>query len=413
MEKKNLLVISAYTPPNPAVGGKRFAFLNQEFVRHNHEVTVLTLPSKPTADSDPSLPLAGNTIQIPSLLPLIPHPENIWAKIYNRLLVSLASPDQWIGWLLPVICSGVRQIRAKQVDMLIATGPPFTSLLAGAILARITGVPLILDYRDPWTGYMWPKKKFTNPTWHRRLETWVVHQAAGLVFVTQTMSEAFNSQFSGWLDKPIRVITNGFLPSPTSDAQKNSGTGGRKKKIIYAGNFYGERSIGLLLEPLLLLIQQGKVQKYEVEVVVFGNLPPSDLTKIHAHDAGALVQRHDPVPHEKIMEELRQGDVLYLVSGRDVSYALPYKIFDYLAAKRPILAVAPRHSEVERFMAEHRCGLFAPMDDPQRIAHALDELLTSSETDWDYPHEQYHWPHLAINYMKFIETLEQDERGQA
>lgn len=400
-----LLIVSAFYPPRAEVGGKRFAYLCREFTKAGCSAMVLTLPNHRIFDNDCSLPISGEVIRVASLLPFPVQSIGLVRKVYLRMLVSASTPDPFVGWLLPAVSHGIYQVWARDVDIIIATCPPFTSLLVGAIISKLTGKKLIIDYRDPWTGYSWPKKKFFSLKWHRLLERWVVQQAAALVFVTKTMGEEFNRHFPRWLSGEHRTITNGLDPNSVSSCQAPLFAGDKRKRIIYAGQFYGERNIWLVLAPILKLIEQGAFKRNEIVFDVYGSVPLSDKEKIQTQGAEDLVRCHEPLPHNEMVAELKKGDVLTLISGSDVSYALPYKIFDYLSARKPILAIAPKHSEVERFMSERDCGKFAPIDDPYAVGLALTELLKIKHHFQLHGVEQLHWDYLALEYLQLISDI--------
>jgi glycosyltransferase involved in cell wall biosynthesis len=144
-------------------------------------------------------------------------------------------------------------------------------------------------------------------------------------------------------------------------------------------------------------------------VHVFGRVLPEDRALIARYDLERMIQEHGSVEHRTVLGHMAGADILFLPSGSDVDYALPFKLYDYLSVKRPILAVAPRESAVAQFMAEVDCGELAVIHDSASVQNALRTMLRRSEPYTFAGSERYHWGRLADTYARILHDV---VRGQ-
>ncbi|MDW7711864.1 MAG: glycosyltransferase [Deferrisomatales bacterium] len=400
-----VLVISSAYAPNDVVGAKRFTFLSEELHRQGLDVRVLTLAQRDSTKLDTSLPCLKHVYRSRLPLPYPVTPDSTVKKIYLRLLQRyIGIPDPYVSWLLTGLFTGYRLIRRHKVGVVIATTPYFTSVLMGALLSRFTGARLIIDYRDPLSGYDWPTRRGVNRTTPltRWLEKRVVRSASAIVFVTEDMRRHFQRILGPYTRAPLHVITNGY--HPTAELEPLYLDAG-KVNLLYAGTFYGDRKLGLLLKPLDELIREGSVSADSVRIHIFGTLSVEDRNLLRELDQEHLIREHSKVDHTTILRYMKGADILFLLSGEDVTYALPYKLFDYLAAQRPILAIAPRNSAVAAFMEHVHCGELGIIDAPISTKDALSTILRKTSGYSFAETAAFQWKQLGERYANIIQAL--------
>ncbi|MBA2592336.1 MAG: glycosyltransferase family 4 protein [Pseudomonadota bacterium] len=402
-EKRKLLIVTAYFAPHRAVGAKRFTYLCEIFEARGYEVSVLTMKEQCTEDR--TLPIAGTVYRRAPLF-RYPLPKGTkFAKLYNRMLGNwLCFPDPHIGWLWNAVREGLRIIKDRKCDLIVATAPPYSSLIAGALLSRMSGKRLVLDYRDPWTARDWTGVRAGR--WVSGINAWmermVVRRAGAAVFVTERMRKDFQGRWGATTTAWLHLIANGYHDRMHLDAIRPDNDG--RLSIVYAGSLYGERRVGLIAEPLAALVADGRLAPNAVAIHVFGDgLKAHDERRMDDLGLSGVLVKHDPVNHATILRYLRGADLLYLPSGRDVRYALPFKLFDYLSVRVPILAVAPKDSAVADFMREVDCGEIADIDDPQSVRDALSNLLLVRKQYTFRGAERYTWDAIALCYMGVLD----------
>jgi len=404
MDDRSLLFVSIYYPPCKLVGGKRAAHLVDELDRLGSRVSVLTTKVNQVLGVDRSLACSGEISRVSTLMPFPIASNGLLARIYGRIVVRyLGFPDPFVGWVVPAFLRGLSIVRRKRVQVIVATGPPFTSFLLGAALARATGVGLVLDYRDPWTAYGWVRKGHPAPGLHRLLERWCAKHASALVFASQMMKDEYERHLKVPIGRDQYVITNGHHGV---EPRVRGSLCNAYRRIVYAGTLYGERSVMLLVGPLLELMQDGTIKPGSVRIEVFGAISRGDAKKLDKLGARDLVIERDQLEYSEIIAEMKEADVLFLPSGSDVMYALPYKLFDYLTARRPILAVAPRESELARFMKELDCGVTADISNPSDIQDALKHILSMDGDTLEFSGvEKFSWQAIGQRYQTILDDV--------
>jgi len=208
-QTKRILIISLFFAPSTMVGGKRFSFLSTIFQKSYPELHVLTLKEKHISPKDKSLRYGG-IIHRAGMYPPYPiNKNNLFKRIFNRLWEKyLCFLDPFSGWILPAIIKGLKIIKDYKIDLIIATGPPFSSMVVGFILSLITQAKLILDYRDPWTSHDRIYSKIFGKKINEFVEKASVKRAAGLVFCSQIMKANFLESFGKYTKAPCHVVTS-------------------------------------------------------------------------------------------------------------------------------------------------------------------------------------------------------------
>jgi glycosyltransferase involved in cell wall biosynthesis len=399
-----ILLLSYHYPPTTKVGGKRWMHLAKEFIRHGCELDVITPRTKFIENTDYSLDIPANVHRVPVLIHSISSRRNsslvmLISKVWHNCFKII---DKQEGWILPAITKALSIIEDTGIQLIIASGPPFSTFAAAAIVSSLSNLPLVLEYRDPWSnnpGRSFPR--LTGRFWAQVMEKIILKQVDAAVFCTDRMHAAFSESFRNAIkDGYSTTITNGL--SSISNVSPSSETDSIEKSMLYAGHFYGGRSINMIASaaqkyvmhgvPLTISIAGPKLQ--ESERTLFAELAPN----VKLEELGWI----DYCDVRKAMES---ADVLFLPSGRNHSYAIPFKFFDYLQAHVPILAIAPFESAVKDIVQETYCGEFASIDNPEEIEQALFGILTGERTySWENT-ESFHWDVIGLKYLEFLKKI--------
>jgi len=257
---KRILIISMNFAPSAAVGGKRFSYLSRILKKKYPELHVLTLKEKYFASKDGSYP-TGGTIHRTWMFPPFPlnplKKNNISIRIFNRLWQRiLCLVDPYSGWIIPGFIKGLKIVKEKKISLVIATGPPFSCMVIGLLLNIATKVSLILDYRDPWSNFRSIHRKPLLEKINAFMEKITVRRASALVFCTQKMKTDFSTALGKYTEANRYVVYNGF---DDKDTTQPLSLGANRKNMLYAGSFYGERRIELLVKPLVRLLNEGSI----------------------------------------------------------------------------------------------------------------------------------------------------------
>lgn len=284
-------------------------------------------------------------------------------KVDSIYRVFLNLPDGQIGWLPYALGIGARIIDEWRPDVIYATAPSYTSLLVGRSLSRKYGIPWVAELRDLWADNPY----YDHPKWRKRIEQWlektVLSTAAGLVTVTQPMGAMLGAKYA----KPIVVIPNGFDPAdypPESQLLPQ----GHAVRILYTGTIYeGKRDPSPLFQAARLLGSRA----LKIRVAFFGRKLQAVMRLARLHGVEDIVSIHDPVPYKESLRIQCEADILLLLLWNDPKDqgVCPGKVYEYIGARRPILAIGPADNVAAELIRERWAGIV--LQDPAQIADQL------------------------------------------
>jgi glycosyltransferase involved in cell wall biosynthesis len=388
------LIISAFFSPNREVGAKRMSNLTDIWNRTGSNLTVLTINKNSIAAEDLSFIPDVDVIRTPVLYSPILDRSSFFKRLSTFIKERVFNiVDIYAGWIPFCVFYGLRIIRARNVKTIVVSGPPFSSFISAWILKKLTSVELVLDYRDPWTQYEWPKyHRFHNRKIWNLLERKIVKDANLVITCSNKMKKDFQLCDS-------HLITNG-CEEPEPNVVYNSES---FVTIAFAGQFYGERNLRVLLKPLTNLKQENQIDISKFKFVIYGSLSEEDKTFIRQYDLKSLIHIKDFVPRSQLLKELQKVDYLYLPSGKDVLYALPFKLFDYLSLQKPIICISPKNSAVFDFVVANKCGVAADPNDHNKIKTLFEMMIQKDIEISKDAYKDFLWSSLAKEYKEFIE----------
>ena len=406
MKNKKILVISHVYYPDSRVGAKRFGNLVPFFVDHFAEVHVLTIPGNQIPSLDPSLSPAGIVHHAP-MLPRFPmNRDNIFNRIRTRLWVQhLCLLDGYSGWILPAAIKAIDIINTYKIDIIIATGPPFSTAMVGVFASKTTKKKLILDYRDPWTTITRNFPSSYGKMINFFSEKLALRTASAFVFCSTIMKNDFEIKFHHKKNNAY-VLTNGYtaLNPEIQPLTTNNG----KFTMFYAGNFYGGRNLEIIAIALSNLIRRGVISANNFEFVICGKLRPQEQKTIQKFNLEKIFNHIGLIPYHEVLRRMKGADILFLPSAKEHMYAIPFKTFDYLMVQRPILAVAPKCSAVEEIMRNVPFGVFCSIDDSNGLEITLTEMIKNRKNYASSLPKEYAWSTIAKRYINILESFQKN-----
>lgn len=313
-------------------------------------------------------------------------PPTLAARVRHALLAPLylihdPPVDPAFYWALRIAPLAREIIHRERVDVVLTTVAPWSALLTGALLHRLTGRPWVADFRDPWTD-----NEFTYaPTpARRRFDTWLERRlldvADAVISVTQPFQVGLRRK-TRRADKLFVLIPNGWdrddfpdlaavragLPPPAS-------ADGRIV-LLHPGSAYQG-------EPLPLL---AALDRLAAEGVALGRLYFHFIGYVHPEDRQAIAAspharlfRLDPqrVPHDEALRLMREAHVLLLLLRKDPG-ASSGKIFEYMVAGRPVLASSAPEGVAGQMVRACGIGCVVAPADVGEMARVLRAILTN------------------------------------
>ncbi len=285
-------------------------------------------------------------------------------------------PDQQNGWFIFSIMKGFRLIRKENVDIIYASGGPWTSFLIGAVLSYVFKIPLICDFRDPWIGNPYKKKKnqFVDSL-EKRLEKFVVKKSSFIIANTKNLLKMFRDKYPSKGQSFVH-ISNGYLSKMfmhfKGDVKKGSG---KKFIVSHVGSLYAERSPDELFQVIARMKSEGSVSSDSFLLQLVGVAEQFDELMKRIKESGIedLVRLVGHVPHKQALEFIHSSDIV-LVFQQGTDLQIPGKLFEYMAMKKPILAIAG-HGATKDIIEQEKLGIVSPPGDLRKLERALSEYL--------------------------------------
>lgn len=269
---------------------------------------------------------------------------------FSRLLLT---PDSRLGWVLP----GLAATRGRRVDAVYSTSPfPSAHLIAMLAAARLRR-PWVADFRDPWGGNPFRDLGYGSlAAWDAWLERRVLRRASRIVCNTPTLRSSLVWRLP-WTAAKSVTLPNGYDLDGIEAADPIRDFGDDAFVLVHTGNFYGKRSPIPLLRGLKQAVQRSEEVARRVRVVFVGD-PTYDGQRIeHLAEAAGLAGQMQVLgvrPHAEVLGRLRGADASIVVGldGPGSDLQVPNKLYEYLAVRRPILALAPREGAIANVLAD-------------------------------------------------------------
>jgi len=265
-----------------------------------------------------------------------------------------AYPDPQKGWQRFAVEASEDILRQQNIKAMISTSPPVTSHIIAKELKEEFKIPWVADFRDLWTqNYYYPYSPLRRMI-ERKLELKTLAAADVLVTISQPAADDLRSLHK---QKPVHSIPNGFDPAEVNTTPGNLTD---KFTITYTGNLYpGKQSPEPLFAALRDLITEGSMDAGDIEVRFYG--PEGGWIDKQAEHYGLtdIVKQFGMVPREIALNKQRESQLLLLLKWNDPKQRGAYsaKIFEYLAARRPVLAVGGFHDVVSELLDETKAGV--------------------------------------------------------
>ncbi|MCB2227463.1 MAG: glycosyltransferase family 4 protein [Desulfarculaceae bacterium] len=291
------------------------------------------------------------------------------ASSWKRWLAGLVFPDRHVLWLATGLPKALAACRRARPEVVLATAPPFTSLVLGWLLARRLGLPLVLDFRDVWSGFY--SRGFepgqASPlrlNLIRRLEGRLVQGASAVITASASHSREL-ARFYGQPESKFTWLPNGYDPADFPPAPEPPR--GDKFSLLFTGTLFGVTSLKHLWAGLELLSPEERANS---RVQVVGRVAGGEIADPGLQGLEVEVSGH--LPHAEVVRLQQEASAL-LLTLEDLpgsAGVIPSKLYEYLAARRPILALTAR-GEASAIVEACQAGAVVPPGDAAAVARVL------------------------------------------
>lgn len=400
MPDKKVLIITYYWPPAGGISVQRWVKFVKFLRGHGWEPVVYTVSNGEYAILDESrkkdLPTDLTVIRQPIWEPYQLYKTfsgkkgkaggrdeiksgktaSFTQKISIWLRGNLFIPDARCFWIKPSIKFLSEYLKANPVDAIVSTGPPHTTHLIALGLKKKLRLPWLADFRDPWTSMDYYKDLMLT-RWadrkHHMLELEVLTRADVVTVVGRAMQNEFDAKGAN-----VQVLTNGFDEDDFTTGEVSLD---KEFTIVHTGSLYESRDPHALWNALALLKKENHPLLKSVKVKLIGKVDQSVVNSAKSAGLEDNLQVIASVPHAEAIRAMKSAQVLMLQVDRSESaqWVVTGKLFEYLAANRPILCIGPVDGDAAGILTKTNAGSTFGFDDAEGIKKHLINLYQQFE----------------------------------
>lgn len=287
-----------------------------------------------------------------------------------------ALPDRWASWWPGAVADGLRMIRRHRPALIWSTYPIATAHLIALTLHRLTGLPWVAEFRDGMTDTNYPADPLKRRC-YRWIERQTISHAKAVIFASPGTTRAYSRRYEAMPATHWHTIANGYDEDSFVQAQRQRINNGSRRStgltLVHSGLLDPHhRDPGPFLSALARLREQGSPAVDGLRVVLratgFDSAYRQQLQQLRLED---MVFLEPSLPYVEALIEMLDADGLLLFQGAYVNELIPAKLYEYIRAGRPILALTDARGEAAQVIEASGTGTVIPIDAPDAIMQGL------------------------------------------
>ncbi len=286
-------------------------------------------------------------------------------------------PDARKGWNKYAYKAALEVLKTENIDAIITSSPPHSTQVLGLKLKKLSSLPWIADFRDPWTDIYYYKQMLHTPIAKKidaNYEKEVLENSDAILVVSQDIKRIFAAKTSTDISNKIHVIPNGFDEEDFGiEADENP----NEFSITYTGTFADIYVIDAFLEAFKKISETHKDINLKVNFIgkVSGNLSQ----KVEHQSLSKYFSFTPYIPHNQSVKALLSSTILLMVIPKMEKNEgiLTGKLFEYLGSEKPILCIGPTNGDAAQIIADCKAGKTFDYNDTVGIYNYLNTLIIS------------------------------------
>ena len=417
---KRILIVGYGFPPSNSVAVHRILRLSKWLPNYGWKPTILTVKTKYAhpymynyEDSDLNA-LVSDELTVHRTASF-EYPKNqLLRKIQVGIMSRLAIPDLYVTWVPGAVYRGKQLISEHNFDAVLTSIPPNSTALIGYFLKKLTSAKWVMDYRDPWCPNPFNQLGRIRYSLEKKIEDSMLSRSDLNVSTSELITKLYRENYPRIADQ-FCTITNCYDPElqfVSADRNIESRLN-HKFRIVHAGSFYPKRNPTSFLNGLVALLSAHPDLQGKIEVLFVGKVIDKYQAKI-SELIGSLsidCQMIGAVSYKESMQYICSSDLLLAINGtedRDNIF-VPGKLFDYIAANKPILFIGHRGAASE-IVEQGNIGAVCEHDDIDSISREILgfyrrwELSQPFEPNTPYIH-RYHASNVAKQLAELLDSV--------
>ncbi len=419
---KKVLIITYYWPPSGGAGVQRWAKFAKYLPQFGWKPVIVTPKNPEYPIIDKSL-INDISPEVEVIRLPIWEPYGIFKKITGRkkeekvntgllfdekrqtlmekvslwIRGNILIPDPRVFWVNPSAKRLKRMIPTIKPDIMVTTGPPHSIHLIGLkIKKKSPSIKWVVDFRDPWSeiDYLdcfYASKIARNR--QKRLEKKVINTADRVI----TVSPTWAGELQVHTTKKVNCITNGFDSEDFASIKPYEGND--KFVISYFGIINSFRNRPAFWQALEDLCEKNREFYDKLQIQIIGTSDSGlakSLEKYPKVVANTVINGY--IPHTEVIKKYNESSCLLLLLNKTKNSKghIPGKLFEYLAAKRPILFLGDVNGDAAKIIENTKSGKICSFSDKDKIRESIEQLFYSST----FPENSKSAPLPALKYSR-------------
>ena len=287
-------------------------------------------------------------------------------------------PDPKVFWVKPSVSYLQKYLDNHTIDVIISTGPPHSMHLIAEKLHQKNTVKWLADFRDPWSD-LYYNTDFNQLAFaknkNKRLEERILRNSDCILTVSNSLKEELEKTA-----KKVEVITNGF---DDEFSASNNVILDTKFSISYIGLLPKQSNPKLLFKVLKGLCKESEIFKKDLKLNFIGDISEEVKVEILANKLDENTDFVGYVSHQEAIAYQNKSQVLLLLipNVKNNEGILTGKLFEYLKAKRPILAIGPEKGDLATILQETNSGVIVNFDAEEKLKLEIVALYQKYKED--------------------------------
>ncbi|MFC2004674.1 glycosyltransferase [Chloroflexota bacterium] len=324
----------------------------------------------------------------------------------TRIGEILNYPDSHRGWEPFALEAGINLLEHRQIDAMISCHPTISHIIASKLKAKYK-IPWLADFPDLWSQNHNYAYSSLRRAIDRRLELKTLSAADAVSSVSQPWADKLRALHKG---KLVYMVTHGFtLEEVNIPPAKLT----NKFTITYTGNIYARKhGPDKFFAALRDLILERVIEPNDIEVRFYGEMAGWLEKEIKQYGLSGIVNLYGQVPKDVALQKQRESQLLFITKWKDPKERGAYsgKIFEYLAARRPILATDGSHDVVTDLLNETKAGIDAQSvrdikDAFQKLYHDYKQRGKIAYNGIDSKINKYSHREMAKKFSEILDYL--------
>jgi len=304
-------------------------------------------------------------------------------QIAGRYAGWMARPDRWMSWQFDGVRQGLRLIEEFKPDVIWSTYPIATAHVIASKLHHKTGLPWVADFRDPMAQDDYPPDPITKQQF-LNIEADAAAHARYCVFTTPGAARIYQQHYPAHAERMV-VLENGYdeesfanaVPQPQASAA--TAPGQRPLILLHSGIVYPyERDPTQLFEALGRLQKNSTLRPSDLRIRFRASVHDDLLQSLaQAHGVQDFIELCPAIPYRAALAEMLSVDALLVMQASNCNAQIPAKIYEYLRAGKPILALTDPEGDTAGVLRGAGLNDIARLDSADEIANLLPPFLAA------------------------------------